>query len=190
MLTIDGHCEPRFTAVREEFFRNFTERGDVGAAVCVYVDGVRVVDCWGGHADAARSQPFGADTLVSVASTTKGMVALCAHMLAERGKLDAAKPITNDQKRGIRQHYWAYDNRHVIYPQDADGDENWHLYAVDIVSGTEKDITPYKGARADLVDLSWKKPGVAAVALNDSISQSLDEPTECVSASVSPPPSC
>src|SRR6187401_2079234 len=44
--------------------------------------------------------------------------------LAERGKLDAAKPITNDQKRGIRQHYWAYDNRHVIYAQDADGDEN------------------------------------------------------------------
>ena len=87
--------------------------------------------------------------------------------LAERGKLDAAKPITNDQKRGIRQHYWAYDNRHVLYAQDADGDENWHLYAVDIVSGTEKDITPYKGARADLVDMSWKKPGVAAVALND-----------------------
>ena len=87
--------------------------------------------------------------------------------LAERGKLDAAKPITNDQKRGIRQHYWAYDNRHVLYLQDTDGDENWHLYAVDVVDGTEKDITPYKGARADLVDLSWKKPGVAAVGLND-----------------------
>jgi dipeptidyl aminopeptidase/acylaminoacyl peptidase len=87
--------------------------------------------------------------------------------LAERGKLDAAKPITNDQKRGIRQHYWAYDNRHVLYLQDTDGDENFHLYAVDVVSGTEKDITPYKGVRAELVDLSWKKPGVAAVALND-----------------------
>ncbi len=87
--------------------------------------------------------------------------------LAERGKLDAAKPITNDQKRGIRQHFWAYDNRHVLYLQDTDGDENFHLYAVDVVGGTEKDITPYKGARAELVDLSWKKPGVAAVGLND-----------------------
>jgi CubicO group peptidase (beta-lactamase class C family) len=93
MLTIDGHCEPRFTAVREEFFRNFTERGDVGAAVCVYLDGVRVVDCWGGHADAARSRPWTADTIVSVASTSKGMVALCAHMLAERGKLDLDAPV-------------------------------------------------------------------------------------------------
>ena len=93
MLTIDGHCDPRFTAVREQFFANFTQRGDVGAAVCVYLDGVRVVDCWGGHADAARSRPFGADTIVSVASTTKGMVALCAHMLAERGKLDLDAPV-------------------------------------------------------------------------------------------------
>jgi CubicO group peptidase (beta-lactamase class C family) len=93
MLTIDGHCEPHFTAVREQFFANFTERGDVGAAVCVYLDGVRVVDCWGGHADAARTRPFGPDTIVSVASTTKGMVALCAHMLAERGKLDLDAPV-------------------------------------------------------------------------------------------------
>jgi CubicO group peptidase (beta-lactamase class C family) len=93
MLTIDGHCEPRFTAVREQFFRNFTERGDVGASVCVYLDGVRVVDCWGGHADAAHSRPFDADTIVSVASTTKGMVALCAHMLAERGKLHLDAPV-------------------------------------------------------------------------------------------------
>jgi CubicO group peptidase (beta-lactamase class C family) len=93
MLTIDGHCEPRFTAVREEFFRNFTERGDVGAAVCVYLDGARVVDCWGGHADAARARPWTEDTIVSVASTTKGMVALCAHMLAERGKLDLDAPV-------------------------------------------------------------------------------------------------
>jgi CubicO group peptidase (beta-lactamase class C family) len=95
MLTIDGHCEPRFTAVREAFFRNFTERGDVGAAVCVYLDGVRVVDCWGGHADAKRAQPWTADTIVSVASTTKGMVALCAHMLAERGKLDLDAPVAS-----------------------------------------------------------------------------------------------
>jgi CubicO group peptidase (beta-lactamase class C family) len=59
----------------------------------VYLDGVRVVDCWGGHADRARTRPFGPDTIVSVASTTKGMVALCAHMLAERGKLDLDAPV-------------------------------------------------------------------------------------------------
>jgi dipeptidyl aminopeptidase/acylaminoacyl peptidase len=87
--------------------------------------------------------------------------------LAERGKLDAAKPITNDQKRGIRRHMWSFDNRHIHYLQDLDGDENWHVHAVDVVSGQDKDITPYKGARAEIVDLSWKKPGVVAVGLND-----------------------
>src|SRR5688500_17842602 len=55
--------------------------------------------------------------------------------LSERGKLDAAKPITNDRKRGIRQHMWSFDNRHVLYMQDLDGDENWHVHAVDVVSG-------------------------------------------------------
>ena len=45
----------------------------------------------------------------------------------------AAKPITNDQKRGIRQHFWAFDNKHVLYIQDEGGDENWHVYAVDVV---------------------------------------------------------
>ncbi|MGH7366994.1 MAG: serine hydrolase domain-containing protein [Candidatus Rokuibacteriota bacterium] len=93
MLGAEGHCEPRFAAVREAFSRNFAERGDLGAAVCVYVDGTPVVDCWGGHADPTSARPWTADTLVSVASTTKGMVALCAHMLAERGKLDLDAPV-------------------------------------------------------------------------------------------------
>ena len=46
-----------------------------------------------------------------------------------------AKPVTNDQKRGIRQHFWAFDNKHVLFLQDEGGDENWHVYAVDVVSG-------------------------------------------------------
>jgi dipeptidyl aminopeptidase/acylaminoacyl peptidase len=87
--------------------------------------------------------------------------------LAERGKLEAARPITNDRKRGIRQHYWAYDNKHVLFLQDNDGDENYHIYAVDIATGAQKDLTPLQNVRAQLVDLSWKKPGVAGIAIND-----------------------
>jgi len=87
--------------------------------------------------------------------------------VAERGKIDAAKPLTNDQKRGIRQHMWAFDNRHVLYQQDEGGDENWHIHAVDVTTGVDRDITPYKGARADISDLSWRKPGIVAVNIND-----------------------
>ena len=87
--------------------------------------------------------------------------------LAPRSDPSNAKPITNDQKRGIRQHFWAYDSKHVLFSQDEGGDENFHLYAVDVVANTQKDLTPYKGIRAELAGLSWKKPGVIAVSLND-----------------------
>jgi dipeptidyl aminopeptidase/acylaminoacyl peptidase len=87
--------------------------------------------------------------------------------LAERGNLDAAKPMTNDQKRGIRQHFWAYDSKHLLFVQDEGGNENWHLYSVDVVSGEQKDLTPYKDVRAEVAGLSWKKPGVVAVGMND-----------------------
>jgi dipeptidyl aminopeptidase/acylaminoacyl peptidase len=79
----------------------------------------------------------------------------------------AAKAVTNDTKRGIRQHFWAYDNQHVLYIQDEGGDENWHLYATNVSAGTTKDLTPYKGIQAQVVGLSWKKPGSVAVGLND-----------------------
>jgi dipeptidyl aminopeptidase/acylaminoacyl peptidase len=86
-----------------------------------------------------------------------------------RSDPSAAKPVTNDTKRGIRQHFWAYDNKHVLFIQDEGGDENWHVYAADVATGTTKDLTPYKGVAAQVVGLSWKKPGVVAVALNDRV---------------------
>ncbi|MFJ3509052.1 serine hydrolase domain-containing protein [Streptomyces luteogriseus] len=90
---VHGHCDPRFTAVREAFEENFRERGELGAAVAVTVGGETVVDLWGGWADAARSRPWERDTLVNVWSTTKGPVALCAHILADRGLLDLDAPV-------------------------------------------------------------------------------------------------
>ncbi|MBK3574349.1 beta-lactamase family protein [Streptomyces sp. MBT65] len=85
---IDGHCDPRFTAVRTAFEENFRDRDELGAAVTVTVDGETVVDLWGGWADAARTRTWERDTLVNVWSTTKGPTALCAHILADRGLLD------------------------------------------------------------------------------------------------------
>ncbi|CAL9370309.1 hypothetical protein SUDANB176_00854 [Streptomyces sp. enrichment culture] len=92
-VRVHGHCEPRFTAVRAAFEENFREREELGAAVAVTVDGRTVVDLWGGWADPARTRPWERDTLVNVWSTTKGPVALCAHMLADRGLLDLDAPV-------------------------------------------------------------------------------------------------
>ncbi|MGW0188925.1 serine hydrolase domain-containing protein [Streptomyces sp. NPDC003362] len=90
---VHGHCDSRFSAVRTAFEENFRDRGELGAAVAVTVGGVTVVDLWGGWADPARTRPWERDTLVNVWSTTKGPVALCAHVLADRGLLDLDAPV-------------------------------------------------------------------------------------------------
>jgi dipeptidyl aminopeptidase/acylaminoacyl peptidase len=84
-----------------------------------------------------------------------------------RSDPSAAKAVTNDTKRGIRQHFWAYDNQHVLYLQDEGGDENWHVYSVSIAGGAAKDLTQYPKVQAQMVGVSWKKPGSVAIALND-----------------------
>ncbi|POX38708.1 esterase [Streptomyces sp. Ru73] len=94
---VQGHCAPGFENVRAEFARNFAERGEVGSSLAVTLDGEFVVDLWGGHADAGRTRPWERDSLVNVYSTSKGMTALCAHLLADRGELDLDAPVA---------HYW------------------------------------------------------------------------------------
>lgn len=92
-VTVSGRVEPGFEAVREAFEANFTEHGDVGAAVAVYVDGRCVVDLTGGVADPATGRPWEPDTIELVFSTTKGWVAILAHLLAQRGELDLDAPV-------------------------------------------------------------------------------------------------
>ena len=92
-VPIDGTCAQRFAAVRDAFAENFAVHGEVGAALAVTVEGEPVVDLWAGHADADRSRPWQRDTIVNVYSTTKGMGALCAHMLVDRGLLDLDAPV-------------------------------------------------------------------------------------------------
>jgi CubicO group peptidase (beta-lactamase class C family) len=93
-VAVEGTCSEAFSAVREEFDRNFAERGEVGASVAVTVDGETVVDLWGGVADRATGRPWERDTIGIVWSCTKGAVALCAHMLVSRGDLDLDAAVT------------------------------------------------------------------------------------------------
>ena len=90
---VTGFCDPRFEHVADEFVRNFQERGEVGASVCLTVEGETVVDLWGGSANPAINQPWKEDTLCMVWSSTKGATALCAHILASRGELDLDAPV-------------------------------------------------------------------------------------------------
>ena len=95
MTQISGEVASGFEAVREAFERNFTEHGDEGAAFCLYRNGEKVVDLWGGVADVPASRPWTEDTLQLVFSTTKGATAICALRLVERGELDLDTPVTD-----------------------------------------------------------------------------------------------
>src|SRR5918993_3929800 len=90
---ISGTCDPAFSSVRDEFERNFRERGEVGAAVCVYRGGKPVVDLWGGYKDLDRTVPWEKDTIVIMNSVAKSMCAICMHILIDRGLVDFDAPV-------------------------------------------------------------------------------------------------
>ncbi|MEO0713975.1 MAG: serine hydrolase domain-containing protein [Pseudomonadota bacterium] len=88
--TVQGHCDPQFEAVRAEFEKNFAERGEVGASVCLSVDGETKVDLWGGVANPETGDAWTEDTVSIVFSCTKAATAICAHILIDRGDLNPA----------------------------------------------------------------------------------------------------
>jgi CubicO group peptidase (beta-lactamase class C family) len=92
---VAGTCDPRFRVVEEEFRRNFAERGEVGAAVCVLIDGVPVVDLAGGFVDALHSAPWNADTLVDYYSAGKPVLALLVLRQVEQELIDLDDPLVS-----------------------------------------------------------------------------------------------
>lgn len=85
-----------------------------------------------------------------------------------------AKPLTNDRGRGIRNYLWAEDQRSILYIQDKDGDENWHLYQTDITNGQTRDLTPLPGVQAQIVATEPNFPDEILIALNERDPRSHD----------------
>ncbi|WDZ83942.1 serine hydrolase domain-containing protein [Micromonospora cathayae] len=101
--SIHGDVADGFGHVADVFTDNFATRGEVGAAVTVYVGGRKVVDLYGGTADARSGRPWTADTPAVVFSCTKGILAICAYLLVQQGRLDLDTPVTR---------YWPEFGRH------------------------------------------------------------------------------
>src|SRR5690606_37986441 len=80
---------------------------------------------------------------------------------------DAAKPITNDKSRGIRTFSWTYTGEHILFLQDKGGDENFHVYSVNLSTGEETDLTPYEGARGGIAELSRDIPDEVLLSVNN-----------------------
>jgi CubicO group peptidase (beta-lactamase class C family) len=93
VIEIHGECDPRFAAVKDALAGNFAERGELGAAVTIALDGRVVADCWGGWMDETRTRPWMRDTLVDVFSVGKAVAATALLRLADRGLVDVDAPV-------------------------------------------------------------------------------------------------
>src|SRR5258706_4609535 len=92
---VAGFVESGFEPVRDTFVANFERYGEVGAAFCVHRHGRVVVDLCGGVTEPGGSDAYTGDTLQMVMSTTKGVVAIAAHVLAQEGRLDFGAPVSD-----------------------------------------------------------------------------------------------
>jgi CubicO group peptidase (beta-lactamase class C family) len=91
-VAIAGQVSPGFEAVRDAFVENFTRRHELGGACCVYLNGEKVVDLWGGARNTA-GEPWERDTMVVVHSATKGLAAMTLALAHSRGWLDYDEPV-------------------------------------------------------------------------------------------------
>jgi dipeptidyl aminopeptidase/acylaminoacyl peptidase len=87
---------------------------------------------------------------------------------------ESDKQLTQDKKRGIRAYFWTYDGEQLIYLQDADGDENFHLYSVNIYKNIVRDLTPFQGVKAQPIDIDPNFPNEILVGLNLNNPQKFD----------------
>ena len=78
-----------------------------------------------------------------------------------------ARAVTRDAKRGIMFYVWTHNPSILLYIQDTEGDEDWHIYAVNVATDETKDLTPFEGVHATMFPMSPKFPDEALIGLND-----------------------
>ena len=93
-IQIKGSCHEDFQEVAEIFAENFDIYREIGSSVCVVVDGETTVDLWAGYKNEQRTEEWDENTLSVAFSSTKAALALCAHILIDRGQLNAREKVT------------------------------------------------------------------------------------------------
>lgn len=87
----------------------------------------------------------------------------------------AARPVSAEATRPVRQYFWSRDSKYLLYAQDAGGDENFNVYAIDPAAAAEKStgvpptraLTNLKGVRTIIYAVPRSKPDILYIGLND-----------------------
>ncbi|KAL4903837.1 hypothetical protein BDW74DRAFT_168699 [Aspergillus multicolor] len=89
-----GHCDGTFQPLRDLLNQFLNDESELGASICVNIDGRNVVDLWGGYCNAKQTKAWERDTITTIWSTTKVITALAANILIDRGILDPAEKVS------------------------------------------------------------------------------------------------
>jgi dipeptidyl aminopeptidase/acylaminoacyl peptidase len=98
-----------------------------------------------------------------LAPSKKGVLNIWVQDIQQK---QAAKMVTNDQHRGIRHYHWAPDNQHILYMQDNNGDENFHLYSVNLKNIKTHDLTPFIGVKVENFIIDKHFPQQILIGMN------------------------
>ncbi len=89
--------------------------------------------------------------------------------------ISKAQPLTRSTERSITNHQWGFNSQYVLYRQDKDGDENYHIFATDVATGATRDLTPVRdGVRASIEARSASRPNKIVVGMNDRDTEVFD----------------
>ena len=87
--------------------------------------------------------------------------------IAPADDMAKARAVTADKARGIRQYFWSHRPGTLLYMRDTGGDEDFHLFSVDLASGESRDLSNFPKTRAFVVGVSHLHPDAVLVGMND-----------------------
>ncbi len=80
--------------------------------------------------------------------------------------LNKALQLTKERDQSITSYFWAHDNIHILYLQDKNGDENVHLFKINMKTLCITDLTPFSGIRVNIYNISAARPGSIIIGIN------------------------
>ncbi|MFQ3307129.1 MAG: dipeptidyl aminopeptidase/acylaminoacyl peptidase [Candidatus Midichloriaceae bacterium] len=117
-----------------------------------------------GNPDRANIQISKDGKNISYLSSKDGVLNI---FVAKSDDISNAKSITDDKGRGIRSYFWSYDNQHILYLKDKDGDENERIHRVNIDTKSDEILTPKEGVKTLIYKISHKFPEEIIIGLNE-----------------------
>ena len=152
---VHGHCDSRFSKLADALAEEITSGEELGASIALDIDGELVLDIWGGHADRAKTIPWGEDTIVNFFSCTKTLTALAALIAIDRGLVDAFAPVAKYWPEFGQNGKQDIEVRHLL--SHTSGVSGWEMpFGIEDIYDWEKSINHL--ARQE----PWWPPGTAS----------------------------